>query len=39
MGKELFDNIPSKVEDLLSDVENGRIGWTSGSSETICLEG
>ena len=26
MGKELFDNIPSKVEDLLSDVENGRIG-------------
>lgn len=26
MGKELFDNIPSKVEDLLSDVKNGRIG-------------
>ncbi len=26
MGKELFDNIPSKVGDLLSDVKNGRIG-------------
>lgn len=26
MGKELFDNIPSKVADLLSDVKNGRIG-------------
>lgn len=26
MGKELFDNIPSKVDDLLSDVKNGRIG-------------
>ena len=26
MGKEIFDNIPSKVKDLLSDVENGRIG-------------
>lgn len=26
MGKELFDNIPSKVEDLLRDVELGRIG-------------
>lgn len=26
MGKELYDNIPSKVEDLLSDVKNGRIG-------------
>ena len=26
MGKELFDNIPSKVFDLLSDVKNGRIG-------------
>ena len=26
MGKELFDNIPSKVEDLLHDVELGRIG-------------
>lgn len=26
MCKELFDNIPSKVEDLLSDVKNGRIG-------------
>lgn len=26
MGKELFDNIPSKVEDLLLDVKNGRIG-------------
>ena len=26
MGKELFDNIPSKVVDLLSDVKNGRIG-------------
>lgn len=26
MGKELFDNIPSKVEDLLADVKNGRIG-------------
>ena len=23
MGKELFDNIPSKVSDLLSDVKNG----------------
>lgn len=26
MGKELFDNIPSKVADLLMDVKNGRIG-------------
>ena len=26
MGKELFDNIPSKVADLLNDVKNGRIG-------------
>ncbi|MCC8106184.1 MAG: DUF262 domain-containing protein [Clostridiales bacterium] len=26
MGKELFDNIPSKVADLLTDVMNGRIG-------------
>lgn len=26
MGKELFDNIPSKVQDLLMDVKNGRIG-------------
>ncbi|MCR6545694.1 DUF262 domain-containing protein [Dehalobacterium formicoaceticum] len=26
MGKELFDNIPSKVDDLLMDVKNGRIG-------------
>lgn len=26
MGKELFDNIPSKVADLLTDVNNGRIG-------------
>lgn len=25
MGKELFDNIPSKVIDLLTDVKNGRI--------------
>lgn len=25
-GKELFDNIPSKVADLLMDVKNGRIG-------------
>lgn len=26
MGKEIFDNIPSKVSDLLTDVKNGRIG-------------
>lgn len=26
MGKELFDNIPSKVGDLLHDVRSGRIG-------------
>ena len=26
MGKELFDNIPSKIEDLLRDVELGKIG-------------
>ena len=26
MGKELFDNIPSKVGDLISDVKKGRIG-------------
>ena len=26
MGSELFDNIPSRVSDLLSDVRNGRIG-------------
>ena len=26
MGKELFDNIPSKLGDLLSDVKNGKVG-------------
>jgi hypothetical protein len=26
MGKELFDNIPSRVGDLLSDVKSGRVG-------------
>lgn len=26
VGKELYDNIPSKVGDLLNDVRNGRIG-------------
>ena len=26
MGKELFKNIPSKVEDLVKGVRNGRIG-------------
>lgn len=26
MSKELFDNIPSKVSDLLMDIKNGRIG-------------
>lgn len=26
MGKELFDNIPSKVSDLLTEVKNGSIG-------------
>lgn len=26
MGKELFDNIPSKVGDLLNDVKNGKVG-------------
>ncbi len=26
MGKEMFDNIPSKVADLLADVKSGRIG-------------
>lgn len=26
MGKELFDNIPSKVGDLLSDIRNGKVG-------------
>lgn len=26
MVKELFDNIPSKVADILSDVKNGRVG-------------
>lgn len=26
MGKELFDNIPSKVADILSDVKNGCVG-------------
>jgi uncharacterized protein with ParB-like and HNH nuclease domain len=26
MGKEKFDNIPSKVADLLQDVRTGRIG-------------
>ena len=30
MGKELFDNIPSKVADLLNDVKNGRIGGDTG---------
>lgn len=26
MGKELFDNIPNKVVNLLMDVKNGRVG-------------
>ena len=26
MGKEIYTNIPSKVENLISDVKNGRIG-------------
>lgn len=26
MGKELFDNIPSKVGDLLGEVKNGKVG-------------
>ena len=26
MGNELFDNIPSKIGDLLSDVKNGKVG-------------
>ena len=26
MGKELFDNIPSKLGDLLSDIKNGKVG-------------
>ena len=26
MGKELFNNIPSKVGDLINDVKSGRIG-------------
>ena len=26
MGKELFDNIPSKIGDLLNDVKNGKVG-------------
>ncbi len=26
MGKEYFDNIPRKIDDLLTDVESGRIG-------------
>lgn len=37
MGKELFDNIPSKVGDLLNDVKNGRIGLPD-LSKTFCLE-
>lgn len=26
MGRELFDNIPNKVENLLMDVKSGRLG-------------
>lgn len=26
MGRELFDNIPSKVGDLLCDIRNGKVG-------------
>lgn len=26
MGRELFDNIPNKVEDLLMNVKSGRLG-------------
>lgn len=37
MGKELYDNIPSKVEDLLSDVKNGRIGLPD-LQRPLCLE-
>lgn len=39
MGKELFDNIPGKVGDLLNDVKNGRIGLPDlqrPSDRTIC---
>ena len=26
MGKEMYTNIPSKVDDLLKDVKNGKTG-------------
>ena len=26
MGKELFDDVQSKIGDLLSDVKNGKVG-------------
>lgn len=32
MGKELFDNMPNKVADLLSDVKNGYIGLQTCST-------
>jgi hypothetical protein len=37
MSKELFDNIPSKVADLLTDVKNDRIGFPD-LHQPICLE-
>ena len=38
MGAELFDNIPSRVSDLLSDVRNGRIGLPDLHGKIIKLE-
>lgn len=37
MGKELFKNIPSKVEDLVKGVRNGRIGLLQMLNSALML--
>ena len=36
MGKELIDNIPSKVGDLLNDVKNGKVGLPDLQRTFVC---
>lgn len=38
MGKELFDNIPSKIGDLLSDVRNGKVGLPDLQRPFVCKD-
>lgn len=37
MGKELFDDVQSKIGDLLSDVKKRKSG-ASGSATSLCME-